>query len=148
MLIVDALLGEAPGLSEEVEERRHNSFTYFLKDVKQDGVYMKQDVPSIAHEYLHVWGKGVKVNQKFVQDSYVTRRDFHPADPNRIEGYMRLMVVASNRVGRLSVKDGKLCLQSATQRERGMLPTPAPPKESVKHEIDESPAKLPKPTRL
>ena len=98
-----------------MEERRHNNFTYFLKDVKRDGVYMKQNVPSIAHEYLHVWGEGVKVNQKFVQDSYVTRRDFHQADPNRIEGYMRLMVVASNRVGRLSVKDGKLCLQSATQ---------------------------------
>jgi len=76
------------------------------------------------------------------------RRDFHPADPNRIEGYMRLMVVASNRVGRLSLKDGKLCLQSATQCERGILPTPAPPKESVIHEIDESPTKLPKSTRL
>ena len=61
---------------------------------------------------------------------------------------MWLMVVASNRVGRLSVKDGKLCLQSATQRERGIIPTPAPPKESVIHEIDESPTKLPKPTRL
>ena len=61
---------------------------------------------------------------------------------------MRLMVVASNRVGRLSLKDGKLCLQSATQCERGILPTPAPPKESVIHEIDESPTKLPKPTRL
>ena len=70
---------------------------------------MKDDVPTIAHEYLHVWGEGVKVNERFVQDSYIIRQAFHPADLNRIEGYVRLMVVALNRVGRLSIKDGKLC---------------------------------------
>ncbi len=97
---------------------------------------MKNDVPTIAHEYLHVWGEGVKVIEKFVRDSYVTWQAFHPADLNRIEGYMQLMIIALNQVVRLSVMDGKLCLQLATQCERGgMFPTPAPPKELVQLDI-------------
>ena len=62
---------------------------------------------------------------------------------------MQLMIVASNQFGRLSVKDGKLCPQSATQYEcGGMLPTPALPKELIQQLIDESTTKLPEPTRI
>ena len=52
--IVDALLGEAPGLSEEVEERRQSNHTSFLKDVNQDGGFRKYDVPTIAYDYRDI----------------------------------------------------------------------------------------------
>mmetsp|Transcript_30351 Transcript_30351/g.49690 ORF Transcript_30351/g.49690 Transcript_30351/m.49690 type:complete len:230 (+) Transcript_30351:797-1486(+) len=54
--IVDALLGEAPGLSDEVEERRQSNYSSFLKDVNQDGGYRQYDVPTIAYDYRDIWG--------------------------------------------------------------------------------------------
>ena len=47
--IVDELLGESPGLSQDVEQRRQENYTAFLKGVEEDEGYRKFDVPTIVN---------------------------------------------------------------------------------------------------
>ncbi len=127
--IVEELMGEVSGLDEVEEERRQNNYTNFVKEVDEDGGYRKMDVPDIAYRHREDWGFYVKVNKNFVRDGHVLRRAFKLADLARIEHIMRLMIVASDRYGKLVVVDGQLGIHSSTRPTRSMgLPTPAPPK--------------------
>ncbi len=88
------LLGEATGLSEDDEERRSKYYVQFLKDAEQDGGYRRIDVPSIAYQFQDKWGKGIRVDKKYVRESYIMRRAFRPKDMAYIESIMHLMIVS------------------------------------------------------
>ena len=65
---MEELLGEATGLSEEEEDRRSNNYIKFLKDAEGDGGYRRIDVLSIAYRFRDHWGKGIRVEEKFVRE--------------------------------------------------------------------------------
>jgi hypothetical protein len=49
--IVEELLGEATGLSEDDKVRRSKYYVQFLKDAEQDGGYWRIDILSIAYQF-------------------------------------------------------------------------------------------------
>ena len=95
--IVEELLGEATGLSEEEEDCRSNNYIEFLKDAEEDGGYRRIDVPSLAYQFRDHWGKGIRVGEQFVRKGYVLRRAFTPKDITYIEDIMHLMIASCNR---------------------------------------------------
>jgi hypothetical protein len=104
--IVDDLLGECTGLSDDTLERRQvNSYKFYIGD--EDGGFSGYDVPTIAFKYIHVWGDIEIVNLIFVTKSCIQKQAFKPVDLIKIEYTMRLMMVASNcQRGQMDVRDG------------------------------------------
>ena len=116
--IAEALLGETPGISEEVEQRRQRYHTSFLKCADEDGGYGKYDVPTVAYEFRDIWGEEVLANKKYVKDGYVQRRAFKPEDLIKIEYHMRMILVASNRIGKLHICRGQLVPHTSIRSDR------------------------------
>ncbi len=77
-----------------------------MKDAEQDGGYRRIDVPSIAYPFRDKWGKGIRVDKKYVRESYVMQRAFSPEDMVYIESIMRLMIVSCNQYGKLCIING------------------------------------------
>ena len=73
---------------EDVEERRQDNYTSFLKTLDKNGGYRKHDVPEIAYEYRDIWGPNIIINETFVKHGRVQRRAFKPVDLERIEYYL------------------------------------------------------------
>ena len=114
--IVEELMGESPGLKEDVELRRQANYSSFVKGIAEDGGYSRFDVPYVAYEYRDVWGADIAVNERY----HHRRRAFKPKDFATIENYMRLMVAASNKAGgQLQVNDDKLIPSSSSRPARG-----------------------------
>jgi len=102
--IVEELLGEATGLSEEEEDRQSNNYIKFLKDAEGDGGYRRIDVLSIAYRFRDHWGKGIRVEETFVREGYVLHRAFTPKDI----AYIEVMIVSCDRYSKLSIINGVL----------------------------------------
>jgi hypothetical protein len=123
--IVNQLMGETAGLDEDTELRRQKNFIAFVKGDDQDGGFARHDVPYIAYEWRDIWGPGITANPKFPH----RRRAFKPRDLKKIENYMRLMILASNKYGKLEVKEGQLVRSSSTRTSGGdVLPVTQPTK--------------------
>mmetsp|Transcript_30350 Transcript_30350/g.49687 ORF Transcript_30350/g.49687 Transcript_30350/m.49687 type:complete len:509 (+) Transcript_30350:797-2323(+) len=148
--IVDALLGEAPGLSDEVEERRQSNYSSFLKDVNQDGGYRQYDVPTIAYDYRDIWGSNIIIDERFVRGDRVQQRAFKQEDLERIEYCLRMMMVASNRIGKFYVNGDDLQPHPSTRRVRGVIPLTPTPASLKEPEVEETPTPptLPTPNKL
>jgi len=113
--IVEELMGETPELDDEVALRRQNNYTSFVKGVEEDGGYARFDVPYVAYKHRDIWGEGIVANPKY---AYM-RRAFKPKDMAKIEKYMRLMIIASNKFGKLEVRDGELVPSGSARAARG-----------------------------
>ena len=146
---MEELLGEATGLSEEEEDRRSNNYIKFLKDAEGDGGYRRIDVLSIAYRFRDHWGKGIRVEEKFVREGYVLRRAFTPKDI----AYIEVMIVSCDRYSKLSIIDGVLVPYFSTRPTwttglseplLASKPTPMPTTATG----EESPAILPTPKNL
>jgi hypothetical protein len=114
--IVEELLGEACGLSEDVQLRRRDNYIKFMHDAEDDGSYRRNDVPIIAYKFRHVWG--MLVNTMHVKDSDISRRAFNPSDLDEIEKIMRLMIASCDQYGKLAIRDGEFILQSSVRSTR------------------------------
>jgi hypothetical protein len=104
--IVDDLLGECTGLSDDTLERcQNNSYKFYIGD--EDGGFSRYNVPTIAFKYIHVWGNINVVNSRFVIKSCIQQQAFKSVDLIKIVCTMQLMMVASNcQRGQMDVRDG------------------------------------------
>ena len=123
MEIADVLLGETPGLLEDVEERRQCNHTSFLKCVAEDDGFKNYDVPAIAYKFCDIWDEDVVINENYVKDGYVQHCALKPKDLEQIEYHMRMILAGSNRVGKLHVLQGWLLPHTSTRPDRGSLAT-------------------------
>ncbi len=127
--LVEQLMGEAPELQEDVALRRQHNYASFVKGIKEDGGYSRHDLPFVAYEWRDIWGEDIVANDRFPH----MRRAFKPNDWIKIEQYMRLVIVASNKYGKLEVSDGVLGPSSSARPARGhVLPVEEPAKDSSK----------------
>jgi len=113
--IAEELMGELPELDEEVEQRRQSNYTSFVKGVEEDGGYACFDIPYVAYKYRDIGGEDIVANDRY---PYM-RRAFKPKDLAKIEVYMRLIVIASNKFGKLEVQEGELVPSSSSCPARG-----------------------------
>jgi len=98
-----------------IELRRQNNYTSFVKGIEEDGGYARLDVLYVLYKYRHIWGEGIVANPKY---AYM-RRTFRPNDMAKIERYKMLMIIGSNKYGKLEVRNGDLLPSSSTRAARG-----------------------------
>jgi hypothetical protein len=132
--IVEELLGEACGLSEDVQLRRRDNYINFMHDAEDNGGYRRNDVPTIAYKFRHVWG--MFVNTMHVKDGDISRWAFNPSDLDKIEKIMCLMIASCDQYGKLAIQDGEFKLQSSVRSTRATglsapLITPIPTQRST-----------------
>jgi len=72
------------------------------------------DVPYVLYKYRHIWGEGIVANPKY---AYM-RRMFRPNGMAKIERYTMLMIIGSNKYGKLEVHDGDIIPSSSTRAAR------------------------------
>ena len=68
-----------------------------MKEIDEDGGFKRHVVPQVAYQFRDIWGENIRINERYVRDGIALRRDFKPADLDRIEGIMRLMIVALDK---------------------------------------------------
>lgn len=109
--IVDQLIGESSRLEKSVAERRRNNYTKFVRgDELNDGGYSRHDVMQIIDDYR---------DELDIQPSAKSKRSYSPSDLERVKDVLRLMIVASNKCGKLEVTNGQLVPDKSLRPARG-----------------------------
>ena len=97
-----------------VRRRRKQQFKYFFAGERSDCTpFMNYDVPAIAASCIDIW-EGVEMTSDVVR-----RRSFHPRDLDMIETDFRIMLVATNIIGKFVHGDGNditACLSRRSAR--------------------------------
>ena len=107
--IVNALIGNVKGLADNVASRRHNNFAAFVRnDGTDDAGYERKDVMDIIHDY----------EDELDICSNASGR-YQPDDLERVKDALRLMIVASDKAGKLEVRNGQLVPSKSLRAARG-----------------------------
>ena len=107
--IVNALIGNEKGLTDEKVSRRRNNFAAFIRnDGTDDAGYERNDVMGIIYEY-----------EDELDICYNKSGRYEPADLERVKDVLRLMIVASGKTGKLEVRNGVLVSSKSVRAVRG-----------------------------
>lgn len=114
--IVNALTGDDGELDDRSRLRRQNNYKKFVTDdSSDDNGYVKNDVMSIIKDYEHVLKiRHIKNSQRY-----------NVNDLKRVKDVLRLMIVASNKGGKLEESNGSLVPSKSLRPARGGNSTPA-----------------------
>ena len=89
-----------------------------MNGAKNNEGYCSKDVPSIAYEFKHGWGKNIRVNEKYATDRNLSCQAFKPNDLDYIERIMRLMIVLYDRHDKLVIDGGEFVPHSSLRSTR------------------------------
>ncbi len=107
--VVNALIGNQKSLAVEVASHRQTNYKAFVQnDGTDDTGYVRNDVMSIIREY--------EVELKI---RCGTNGRYDPEDLERVKDVLRLMIVASNKAGKLEVRNGQLVPSKSLRAARG-----------------------------
>ena len=122
------------GVCRETANRRKQLFAKFYR--QEDSTlftpFLNMDVPQLMFRYLDLW-KEVKLTEWGKANKWVKiiRRSFEPEDLLRTEADFRMMLMCSNAIGKMQVKNNVLlpgCRDASVQvgTVRSMSPTRTP----------------------
>ena len=125
--IVSELVGESDVLPDSVNNRRSQNYMAFLRDDKNDGGFSRSDVPTVVFKF-HAKLKSyvTSIDHTFCTNSSVSSRAFIPSELERVKDLFRLMIVASNKGGKLRIAHYKFVIASSSRESRPTtIQTPA-----------------------
>ena len=153
LAIVDDLTGVSNNISSDVvKARRSKHFMAFVRRESNDYGYSR-DIPTIVYHYhRHLDGYITTIDPKHISEKNgVSARAFDSTELDKVKDLLRLMIVASNRGGRLRVEHGSLTFiasERPSSQSTAVIPSSIQQSQQSRRRASDTPASLLRPSNL
>jgi len=99
-----------------LKRRRQSYVKFFMSNLGEYAPYRNYDIPVIIKNCIHLWPDIKSALPDDLEEREPRHRTFYPEHLDKIEEDIRLLLVVSNKIGKLEVREGVLRASRSTRQ--------------------------------